>query len=99
MRLPTIGYSLRRRIIAMTTKKHLHRLVEGLPESELEAAERYLSYLRLTGSSPLLRALIEAPDDDEPVRPEEVAAIEEALAESARGEVVADSELQREFGL
>ena len=83
----------------MTTKEHLHRPVEGLPESELEAAERYLSYLRLTGSSPLLRALIEAPDDDEPVRPEEVGAIEEALAESARGEVVADSELQREFGL
>jgi hypothetical protein len=76
-------------------QEQLHRLVDELPESELEAGERYLAYLQTTGSSPLLRALIEAPYDDEPVTPEDAAAIDEAVA---RGGVVSDSELQRELG-
>jgi outer membrane protein assembly factor BamD (BamD/ComL family) len=83
----------------MTTKEQLHRLVDELPESELEAAERYLAYLRAIGSSALLRALIEAPYDAEPVTPEDAAAIAEAYEAVARGEVVSDTELQRELGL
>jgi hypothetical protein len=49
----------------MPTRDSLHRLIEGLPESELAAAERFLRYLRGT-PDPVLRALLEAPLDEAP---------------------------------
>jgi predicted transcriptional regulator len=67
----------------VTTKEALHRLVDELPETVLPEAERYLASLR---DDPVPRAFIEAPEDDEPLTPEEVAAIEEGKAEIARGE-------------
>jgi hypothetical protein len=45
-----------------------------------------------------IEALKRAPIDDEPVTPEEVEAVREAMAGLARGEVVADEELERELG-
>ena len=47
----------------MRTKKDLHRLVDELPKSEIAAAGRYLEYLRCL-EDPLLRQLLEAPEDD-----------------------------------
>ena len=67
----------------MTTKEALHRLVDELPESILPEAERYLASLR---DDPVLRAFMEAPEDDELLTSEEIAAIEEGKAEIARGE-------------
>jgi hypothetical protein len=64
----------------------LHRLVDELPESELAVAERFLNYLRAT-ADPVLRALLEAPLDDEPETDEERRAVHEAREELARGEV------------
>jgi hypothetical protein len=64
----------------------LHRLVDALPESELAVAERFLNYLRAT-ADPVLRALLEAPLDDEPETDEERRAVHEAREELARGEV------------
>ena len=62
----------------MTTKERVHRLVDTLPEEELETAERVLEGLAaLALSDPVARALALAPDDDEPVTEEEAAAIEE----------------------
>jgi hypothetical protein len=49
----------------MPMRDTLHRLVDALPESELAVAERFLNYLRAT-ADPVLRALLEAPLDDEP---------------------------------
>ena len=69
----------------MTTKQDLHQLIDDLPESVLPEAERFLESLR-AGDDPLLRALLEAPEDDEPLTPEDIAAIEEGKAEIARGE-------------
>ena len=48
----------------MTTRDDLYRLVDELPENEIQAAKRYLEYLRSLGD-PVLKALLEAPDDDE----------------------------------
>jgi hypothetical protein len=48
----------------MSARDSLHRLIDELPESELAAAERFLHYLRAT-ADPVLRALLEAPPDDE----------------------------------
>ncbi|MBI4493665.1 MAG: type II toxin-antitoxin system Phd/YefM family antitoxin [Chloroflexi bacterium] len=51
---------------SMTIKERLHRLVDELPEREVQAAERYLEYLRRVGRGPVLRALLDASEDDEP---------------------------------
>lgn len=70
----------------MPMRDTLHRLVDELPESELAVAERFLNYLRAT-ADPVLRALLEAPLDDEPETDEERRAVHEAREELARGEV------------
>lgn len=82
----------------MATKEKLHELVEQLPPGEIEAARRYLEYLRDLGD-PLLRMLMQAPLDDEPEDEEERAAIAEGRAEIAAGRVVTHDEVKREFGL
>ena len=79
----------------MTAKEELYRLVDALPERETHAARRFLEYLRdagrtgvVDGDDPVMRAFMAAPEDDEPLTDEDVAAIEEAKAEIARGEYI-----------
>ncbi len=69
----------------MTIKDELHRLVDELPQKELYGAKRFLEYLRNMGD-PLLQALMEAPEDDEPTTPEEDKGADEAWQEYLRGE-------------
>ena len=69
----------------MTIKDELHRLVDEIPNRELHAAKRILEYLRNMGD-PVLRSLMEAPEDDEPTTPEEDEGAEEARLEYLRGE-------------
>lgn len=82
----------------MTTKESLRRLVDELPGSELEAARRYLEYLRDT-ADPLVRKLLEAPEDDEPQTEKERAAVAEAEEDFKAGRVFSHEEVKREFGL
>jgi hypothetical protein len=82
----------------MSARDRLHRLIDALPESELATAERFLHYLRAT-TDPVLRALLEAPLDDEPETEDERQAVREAREELARGEVRTLEEVRREFGL
>jgi hypothetical protein len=82
----------------MPTHNTLYRLIDELPESELAAAERFLNYLRAT-ADPVLRALLEAPLDDELGAEEERQAVHEAREELARGEVRTLEEVRRELGL
>ncbi len=79
-----------------TTKDDLLRLVEALPETELHSARRYLEYLRDAGD-PFMRKLLEAPEDDEPITPEDDNAAEEAWEEHLRGESVSADEAKREL--
>ncbi len=81
----------------MPLKDRLHALVDELPESELLTAERVLSALTVT-ADPVLRALLEAPWDDEPETEEERQAVQEAREELARGEAIPDAELWRRLG-
>jgi hypothetical protein len=46
-------------------KERPHRLVDQIPEGEVHTAERFLEYLT-TADDPVLRALMNAPVDDEP---------------------------------
>jgi hypothetical protein len=82
----------------MSTRDSLHRLIDELPESELATAERFLHYLRAT-ADPVLRALLEAPLDDEPEADDERQAVQAAREELARGEVRTLEEVRRELGL
>ena len=82
----------------MTTRETLHKMVDLLPESEWEAARRVLEE-RLAKHDPVLRAFLNAPEDDEPESEEERAAVEEAYEELKAGRVVSDEELKRELGL
>lgn len=84
----------------MTVKERLHQLVEELPEGQAtEAAERALLHLREMAGDPVLRALLNAPVDDETESDEERALVAEALADIGRGDVISDEELRRELGL
>ena len=80
----------------MTVKDDLHRLVDELPKKELQSAKRYLEYLRNMGD-PVQRALLEAPEDDEPTTPEENKIAEEAWQEYLRGEGISADEAKREL--
>ena len=80
----------------MTIKEDLHRLVDELPKKELPVAHRYLEYLRNMGD-PVLRAFLEAPEDDEEETEDETAVIEEARQEYLRGEARPWEEVREEL--
>jgi hypothetical protein len=69
----------------MTTRDALHQLLDALPDEFLPIAEQRLAALR---DDPLLRTLMAAPEDDEPLTDEDLAALAEARAELARGETI-----------
>jgi hypothetical protein len=79
----------------MTAKEQLRERVEAL--SEEQAAE----YLRVFDqrSDPMIAFLDDAPADDEPLTPDEEAAIREAEEDIARGDTINLKELKAELGL
>jgi hypothetical protein len=81
----------------MTNKDDLHRLVDALPDQELHAALRYMEYLRDMGSDEFVRALMEAPEGDEPLTAEEAEGADEAWQEYLRGEAITAEEAKREL--
>ncbi len=74
-----------------TTKEHLHRLINALPESKLGVAEEALAGL----FDPMVWAHLTAPDDDEPMTPEEDEGAAEAWQEYLRGDVLSADEAKR----
>ena len=82
----------------MAPRDHLHRLVDTLPESELERAERVLEALRQV-AEPYYRPLEDAPLDDEPETAEEREAVEEARSDVAAGRVIPHEDVKRRWGL
>jgi hypothetical protein len=79
----------------MTTREALYRLVDSIPDSQLDDARKALEPL----ADPVLTALANAPYDDEPETAEERAAVQEAREGYRRGEWVSSEELHRELGL
>ena len=78
----------------MATRDDLHRLISDLPDSELETVRGFI----VRRIDPVERALMDAPLDDEPETDEERAAVAEAQEAYARGDVIADEDLDRELG-
>lgn len=80
----------------MTIREQLHRLVDELPESRARAAEKLLRALKAGASiDPVDLALLLAPEDDEPERPEEAAAVQEAREQV---ETIPHDEVLRRLG-
>ncbi len=79
----------------MTVRDEIYRLVDGLPEDDLVAVQRYLEYRRSGYSDPLLWVLDTAPEDDEPTTAEDDAAIGEAREQFRRGETLSAAEAKR----
>jgi hypothetical protein len=74
---------------------HLHELVDALPERDLDTVHHVLRGLLALDGDPVLNALLNAPEDDEPVTPEEEAAVQRARAEIAAGRVYSHEEAKR----
>ena len=84
----------------MTTqsKERLHRLVDALPATELRAAERYLEFLAAS-EDPFIRALLNAPEADEPLGDADRIALAEARSALEAGDMVSDRALRAELGI
>jgi len=78
-------------------QKQLVDLAARVPEDQIAAAKRVLQSPIV---DPFWLSLQAAPSDDEPVSPEEEAAVETAREPIRRGEpLVPHEEIMREFGL
>ena len=83
----------------MTAREQIHRLVDALPDNELETAGRVLAGLSaLSLSNSAAAALAKAPMDDEPVTDREAEAIEEGERDRERGQVVSSADLRAHLG-
>jgi hypothetical protein len=82
----------------MSPREQLHALAEDLPEVDLPTAQRVLEALRAT-TDPMLRALAEAPIDDEPDDDDFDGGLTEALAEVRAGQTIDHEEVKRLIGL
>ncbi len=83
----------------MVVRDELHQLIDALPEREVHTARRFLQFLRDEGDDPVVRAFLDAPEDDEPFTAEDEAAVAEAEAEIARGEGRPWKTVRLELGL
>ena len=76
----------------MTTKERLHQLVDRLPESELATAEHVLAALARPDDA-YRQAIANAPEDDESITAEDLAAIEEGWDDYESGASVSEEDL------
>lgn len=79
----------------MTTREKLHRLVDELSEAELATTLRIVETQR---HDPMLQALANAPEDDEPWTDDDEAAVAESRADFAAGRTLSHEEMLRKYG-
>ena len=66
----------------MAARQHLHHLIDELPDEAVHAVELFMEFVlareRFDVTDPVLRAFLDAPEDDEVATAEDIAAIAEA---------------------
>lgn len=75
----------------MIARDELRALVDAIPEDRLPAAREAIEQF----TDPVLLAFLTAPEDDEPLTDEDLAAITEGKADVERGDVVSLEEAER----
>lgn len=79
----------------MTSREKAHKLLDELPESEIEPVVESLASRR---EDPALAAFRDAPEDDEEISAEEETAAAEGRADIAAGRTVSHEEMLRKYG-
>ncbi|MCH8060894.1 MAG: hypothetical protein IH861_00140 [Chloroflexi bacterium] len=80
----------------MSAKDTLDKLVDFLEENEADEAAKFVSYL-IYLRDPVLRALREAPEDDEPETEEERTAMMEAYEDLKSGNIIPSDKILDEI--
>jgi hypothetical protein len=81
----------------MTTREKAHKLLDELPESEVEPV---LEFIVSRHADPLLQAIANAPEDDEPWTEEDETAVQESRDEIAAGvPLISLEDVKRKYGL
>jgi len=86
-------------LLVSLEREELRRLVDELLEKELNAARRYLEFIRHMGKDPVRWALGNAPLDDEPVTYEERERVAQADAGFRARRSTSMDEVKRALGL
>ena len=73
------------------TREQARELLEAVPDDRLDAAAAALEPL----IDPMLVALMNAPEDDEPLTDEDLAVIAEGKADIERGDIVSAEDMKR----
>lgn len=80
----------------MATREHVYRLVDELPDDDLEAVEHFLERLNAASDDPFERALLRAAVlEPEALSPEDEEALAEADADIAAGRMISHEEVVR----
>lgn len=79
-------------------KNRLAELIEQLPEVEVQAAVRYLEYLKDRGD-PYLKFLMSVPEEDEQLTDRFQKELDRAWKDIDDGQVVSSDQLKQELGL
>jgi hypothetical protein len=80
----------------MTTREKARKLLDELPESEIEPV---VEFMVSRGQDPVVRLLENAPEEDEEISAEEEAAVQEARDELAAGApTIPLEQVMRELG-
>lgn len=83
----------------MSPRQTLHQLLDELPDNDLPTVTRVLEALRATVQDPLVKALDQAPFDDEPDDDDFDGGLTQARRAAEEGQGVTTAELKRELGL
>lgn len=82
-----------------TLKAELHSLVDMLPEHSAAVVKKCMEFMLKEQDDVVIRAFINAPEDDEPTTTEDLAAIAEAREDIKAGRVFSLDEVKRDLGI
>lgn len=77
-------------------RQHAHELIDKLDSAQVSAVVPLLQFMLL---DPLSRSLAAAPVEEQPIPPEEAAALDQARASLDRSQGISHEDILREFGL
>jgi predicted transcriptional regulator len=80
----------------MTTREKAHKLLDELPESEIEPV---VEFIVSRGEDSVIAAFRDAPEDDEPWTEQDEAAAAEGRADIAAGRMFSLEEIKRDLDL